>query len=126
MTSPPVRAVPADAPPPELPPRSPTRFCRKPSSVGVLPVDAALPAGLRAASKAVKSLCSLSSGLLAFAVAVPAAAEAPVVPAATVDAAALPLLVPLADDFIDEMRFSSWLSRVLPLLYASFTRAWWW
>jgi len=132
LIKPPVRAVPAEALPPVLPPRSPTRFCRKPTRVGALPDEAvlpaappaallaALPAGLKAAISAVKSLCSLLSavaGLGAADVAAVPVLAAVLVAAAVLLAALAPLeLVLLAADVSEEIRFSSWLTMVLPLL----------
>ncbi len=134
LINPPVRAVPVEALPPVLPPRSPTRFCRKPTSVGALPDDdvlpaappAALPAGLKAAISAEKSLCSLLSavaGLAAAAVAAVLVLAAVLVAVAGLDADAVPVAaleplepVLLAADVSEEIRFSSWLTMVLPLL----------
>lgn len=119
-----------------LPPRSLTRFCRKPSRVGA-PDDALLPAGLMALIKDWKSLWSLASGLAGAVVAevaelavLVAAAEAVPVPVladvlaavlAAVPAvepaapvlAAEPLLAPLAD-VSAVIRFCNWLRMELP------------
>src|ERR1700693_399460 len=77
-----------------LPPRSPTRFCRKPSKVGA-PAELLLPEGFSALSSDWKSVCSFDSGLTV--VVVPVRAAAPdVLVLAVVAGVLLPLVLAAA------------------------------